>query len=490
MKKYVVVGIILILIGLALTPTITANTTKSMSSETKNTITVDDEGDGDFIHIQDAVDTSNTGDIIEVYSGTYTENIIVDKQLTLNGIPYELDSGNDTGMPIVHRGAERQIFTLTADGCNFSGFDLRDDGFTLDGILVLSDNNKIFNNTVRSNFGIHLYESSNNRVYDNYLRDCNVGILIAYGSNDNRIYKNIMADNSYGIKLFYYSVNNLIYENNIESSYSVGISEWISNNNTIFENEIHNCVKEGIKIETDDGYGYGYLVYDNIISNCRIGIRIASWDNTIYHNEITNCEFGIYFIWIYYTFPPMAPHHNTITDNIIKNNNEGIYADGGAYNNITGNTITDNVIFGLYLKEFKFGNIVGNNITDNQKDGINFDSSHDNLISKNNIINNSKEGIQFFDSYRNTISENNIINNDQGILLSYCHEDTIRNNNLIDNTIDAFFEDCYLNLWLRNYWNRARAFPKIIFGIQYEFIPWINIDFLPAREPYEYNYKV
>ncbi|NIA11877.1 MAG: hypothetical protein GWP10_19660 [Nitrospiraceae bacterium] len=46
---------------------------------------VDDDGGADFTSIQAAVDAASAGDTIEVRSGTYVENVDVDKRLTLVG---------------------------------------------------------------------------------------------------------------------------------------------------------------------------------------------------------------------------------------------------------------------------------------------------------------------------------------------------------------------------------------------------------------------
>ena len=48
-------------------------------------ITVDTEGNGDFLSIQDALDSSQEGDEIRVFSGTYHEAILVTKNITLTG---------------------------------------------------------------------------------------------------------------------------------------------------------------------------------------------------------------------------------------------------------------------------------------------------------------------------------------------------------------------------------------------------------------------
>ena len=52
---------------------------------------VDNEGDGDYKNIQNAISNAKPGDIIEVYSGTYYEHIIIDKPIFLIGIAFEFD---------------------------------------------------------------------------------------------------------------------------------------------------------------------------------------------------------------------------------------------------------------------------------------------------------------------------------------------------------------------------------------------------------------
>ncbi len=46
---------------------------------------VDDDGPADHNNIQAAVDAAGVGDIIEVRSGRYVENVNVNKRLTLQG---------------------------------------------------------------------------------------------------------------------------------------------------------------------------------------------------------------------------------------------------------------------------------------------------------------------------------------------------------------------------------------------------------------------
>jgi len=57
---------------------------QTVKSEPK-TWTVDDDGPADFHTIQEAVDVASDGDTVFVYEGTYSENIIVNKGISLLG---------------------------------------------------------------------------------------------------------------------------------------------------------------------------------------------------------------------------------------------------------------------------------------------------------------------------------------------------------------------------------------------------------------------
>ena len=55
----------------------------SISVASAATITVNDDGGADYTKIQDAVDAASAGDFIEVWNGTYNENVDVGKRLTI-----------------------------------------------------------------------------------------------------------------------------------------------------------------------------------------------------------------------------------------------------------------------------------------------------------------------------------------------------------------------------------------------------------------------
>jgi parallel beta-helix repeat protein len=139
------------------------------------------------------------------------------------------------------------------------------------------------------------------------------------------------------------------------------------------------------------------------------------------------------------------------------------------------------------------------------------ESSNDNLITTNEIINN-EYGIKLYSKSRNNrIEVNTISHNTLGvflggtiyptfvfnILLDGSTNNRITNNNFIENTQDAFFQNSRRNMWRRNYWNESRLLPKLISGELFicrlqgipptaveHHIPWIpRLDWRPALRP-------
>lgn len=89
--------------------------------------------------IQAAIREALPKDVIEVMSGTYNEDLIIDKEVTLLGI----DSGE--GKPLLLSDGSYGAITLIEDGITFEGFRLTDLG-----IDVISDGNIIRENVIRN----------------------------------------------------------------------------------------------------------------------------------------------------------------------------------------------------------------------------------------------------------------------------------------------------------------------------------------------------
>jgi len=155
------------------------------------TITVGLEG-CDYVSIQRAVEEANPGDTISVQSGTFRENVVVDKTLILRGT----DSGS--GKPIVDGKGVGSAIILSADRITLEGFVVKNSGFGKAGIEIKSDNNRIRNNLVTDNkwYGISLSDSDDNVITGNVVSNNKYGIWIPAGSDGNRITQNEFANNA------------------------------------------------------------------------------------------------------------------------------------------------------------------------------------------------------------------------------------------------------------------------------------------------------
>jgi nitrous oxidase accessory protein len=147
------------------------------------TWTVDQRGGADFTKIQDAINNASSRDTILVYSGTYFENVLVNKQLVLRGI----DNGG--GQPVVdamRSGSAIFLSTLSKGTNTLEGFIVRNSTASIfwpnAGIRVSSNNNIIRNNSATNNsIGIYVEYSSNNTLINN--NAVNGNILPYYGAS-------------------------------------------------------------------------------------------------------------------------------------------------------------------------------------------------------------------------------------------------------------------------------------------------------------------
>ena len=205
------------------------------------------------------------------------------------------------------------------------------------------------------------------------------------------------------------------------------------------------------------------------------GIDLRSNLNIIKSNIITlNDKHGIYFI---------SSNHNIIISNTFSDNLYGIYGESD-YTIIQENYVT-NCYRGISLKSSLHWTIINNTIINNDNAGIYLfggkGCSCHNITIIGNIISNNEIGIQSNEPGINTIIRNDIRNNQLGV--GMYDSGSIKENNFIGNTRPAVF--CSLSNWRGNYWDKPRLLPKPIFGTIFIFIPWVQFNWHPAKEPYD-----
>ncbi|MCK9442650.1 MAG: right-handed parallel beta-helix repeat-containing protein [Methanothrix sp.] len=131
--------------------------------------------DADYSHIQQAIDNSSQGDIIEVQSGVYRENVYVSKTLTLQGI----DTGS--GLPVVDAGGSGSVISMTSNDTIVKGFNITGSGGCgcgNAGVKVQSSNNIVQSNIIHKNkYGIYIQSGcENNTFLSNGLLDNEIAV--------------------------------------------------------------------------------------------------------------------------------------------------------------------------------------------------------------------------------------------------------------------------------------------------------------------------
>ena len=169
----------------------------------------------EFTSIQTAINQAYPGDTIVVNSGTYRENLLLDKTINLVGI----DSGG--GTPILAPEDKESALEIIADGCIVEGFTFQNTDL-LNGIRIRSSENTIRNNSIlNASEGIFLVSATKNTIYGNIVTNSSQLGIALESSNDNLIEENIISKNTIGIKLDEYSLSNQIYRNNFDNPQNV-----------------------------------------------------------------------------------------------------------------------------------------------------------------------------------------------------------------------------------------------------------------------------
>jgi parallel beta-helix repeat protein len=227
-------------------------------SAAANLIYVDNTGQiADFNTIQAAVISASPGDEIIVKPGTYEENIVVNKNISIAS-----ESGNSSDTIVRAADVSQDIFSILANGVSIKGFGIS--GSKSSGVHVLGftdcriENNKLFNNS----YGIDLYiMSSGNKLDNNEISNCLTGISLGGGIYNN-LSNNLISNCSNGISLF--DSSNNVLENNLISKNTEGIYlTGESNSNILVGNTVVLNEKSGMFIyETSNN-----LIYNNCFNN-------------------------------------------------------------------------------------------------------------------------------------------------------------------------------------------------------------------------------
>ncbi|MCZ7383105.1 MAG: right-handed parallel beta-helix repeat-containing protein [Candidatus Methanoperedens sp.] len=335
------------------------------------TITVCSSG-CDYTNIQEAINSAISSDTIEVHSGTYYENVNVNKQLILRGV----DTGG--GKPVIDAQKNGDAIKLSADATTLEGFTAINSGIYGSGIAVTSSFNILNSNDVsnNNNAGISFHYSSNNILVDNTANSNNwSGIALIDSSNNNLLRNNTASNNNdSGIRLDFSSNNNTLRDNNANSNLHYGIALYSSSkNNTLRGNT---ALNNAVGILLSPSCDNNILISNNASSNLNRGIALLSNDNTLRDNKISNNPIGIRI---------NSSSNNHIYNNYFNNaNNIGSIIYSNTWNVTI--TVGTNIIGGSYVAGNMWANPGGTGFSqtcaDADSDGI-CDSPY--ILDSNNI---------------------------------------------------------------------------------------------------------
>lgn len=247
--------------------------------------------------------------------------------------------------------------------------------------------------------------------------------------------KNFTIQNDSGISygIFIERASNVEISNNIFKHIFMAVFDVLSSNNAIFDN-----------IFQDNIFGIGTvasssLIKNNIFVDNTFGVHLQYFEGVVEGNFITTLD--------------EEPDDDTW----------GIVLRMSSESSIIGNNISV-VTTGITVNGFSFRNTIENNVINNVWDGFQVsDLSVFNTFSNNHIANARVYGIRSYASFFNRFEKNNFINNNQ----------------------DVYFDKAFMNRFKSNYWDTWDGSGPMIIDTGGYSQPTFNIDWRPAKIPYE-----
>ena len=155
---------------------------------------------------------------------------------------------------------------------------------------------------------------------------------------------------------------------------------------------------------------------------------------------------------------------------------------------------------GISIKNLNAGRAdIQNCIIENNKAcGVKIENSRNIYMLFCNVSNNEADGILIKDTHQSRIKRCNILDNYIGVkieqkwnaddtkLYDFGELNRIHQNNFLENTISATFENSLCHSWDNNYWEKPMFLPKLIYGkikIIGIIIPWIKIAWYTENIP-------
>lgn len=124
-----------------------------------------------YTSIQLAIDFASSGDSLRVWSGTYNENVVINKQLTI--------TGNGSATTVINGGGLGPAVNITAGGVYLRGFNITGTVAQIGVLLYHVSGCHIENNTIYGNLeGVRLDGAANNVLKNNDVKSNGIGTRV------------------------------------------------------------------------------------------------------------------------------------------------------------------------------------------------------------------------------------------------------------------------------------------------------------------------
>ena len=205
-------------------------TITALDADQTNIIT--DQNEQTYSTIQQAINTVSNGSIIYLSNGTYTEQLTINKSITLTG---------QNSKTSILTSNESMVILITADHVRINNLSIRGNTGQQQGINIYRCQDILISNNTLSSFsnqsinignesnhvtiennsftkngnGISIYGTQNQISYNEFINNTNTGIIIYSNASNNTIDHNIFLNNTaYGLHIQTDAKNTTIYLNN------------------------------------------------------------------------------------------------------------------------------------------------------------------------------------------------------------------------------------------------------------------------------------
>jgi len=223
---------------------------------------------GQYKSITEAVNAAQPGDTITISAGTYTENVIVTKSVTIKAaspgstVVTAADPSKDVflvqaknvrveGLTITGATSASAVHVDHSSACVVTGLSAHgnDRAVYLDGATNCEVSSS---NLANNGYGVYCDNASNNTISSSIAtgeqgngKALGDGIYMYYSDANTITHTNLSANHVFGISLFH-SSGNTITNNSILSNQDIGVRLRESNNNTLTVNTVSGNVNLGI----------------------------------------------------------------------------------------------------------------------------------------------------------------------------------------------------------------------------------------------------